>query len=106
MDNKTEYQRDLRSYLIGFTLSLALTGFAFWIMLGTALSSGKTMMIIGVLAIIQLVVQMRFFLHIDRSKQKREDLDLILFSTLVLLIIVLGTVWIMGNLSTRMHMAM
>jgi cytochrome o ubiquinol oxidase operon protein cyoD len=105
LDNKTEYQRDLRSYLTGFTLSLALTGLAFWVMLGTTLGSGKTMMIIGALAIVQLVVQMRFFLHIDRSKQKREDLDLILFSTLVLLIIVLGTVWIMGNLSTRMHMA-
>ncbi|MBL4766835.1 MAG: cytochrome o ubiquinol oxidase subunit IV [Rhodobacteraceae bacterium] len=91
--------------MIGFALSLALTGFAFWIMLGTTLSSGKTMTIIGVLAIVQLIVQMRFFLHIDRSKQKREDLDLILFSTLVLLIIVFGTVWIMGNLSTRMHMA-
>ena len=106
MDNRAKYQRDLRSYLIGFVLSLALTGAAFWVALGTSLSSGKIMSIIGVLGIVQLVIQLRFFLHIDTRKQKREDFDLILFSTLVLLIIVLGTVWIMGNLSFRMHMGM
>lgn len=106
MDNKTKYQRDLRYYLFGFALSLTLTGVAFWVALGTNLSSGKIMAIIGVLGIVQLVAQLRYFLHIDTRKQKREDFDLILFSTLVLLIIVLGTVWIMGNLSIRMHMGM
>ena len=106
MDNKTKYHRDLRYYLFGFVLSLALTGAAFWVALGTNLSSGKIMAIIGVLGIVQLVAQLRYFLHIDTRKQKREDFDLILFSTLVLLIIVLGTVWIMGNLSIRMHMGM
>ncbi len=103
MDNKTKYQRDLRFYLTGFILSLALTGMAFWAALGTTLSSGKIMAVVGVLGIVQLVVQLRYFLHINARKQKREDFDLILFSTLVLLIIVLGTVWIMGNLSIRMH---
>lgn len=106
MDKETEFRRDLRSYLTGFTLSLLLTGAAFWVVLGAGLSTGKTMLGVGMLAIVQLVVQLRYFLHIDRSKQKREDLDLLLFSTLVLLIIVLGTVWIMGNLSARMHMTM
>lgn len=106
MDDNIEYQRDLRSYLTGFVLSLVLTGAAFWLVLGTGFSAGKTMLILGVLGIVQLFVQLRFFLHIDRSKQKREDLDLILFSSLVLLIIVVGTVWIMGNLSIRMHMNM
>ncbi|MBV1927387.1 MAG: cytochrome C oxidase subunit IV family protein [Rhodobacteraceae bacterium] len=92
--------------MFGFALSLTLTGVAFWVALGTNLSSGKIMAIIGVLGIVQLVAQLRYFLHIDTRKQKREDFDLILFSTLVLLIIVLGTVWIMGNLSIRMHMGM
>jgi len=59
-----------------------------------------------VLGFVQLVVQLVYFLHIDRRRSSREDLDLILFSSLVLLIIILGTVWIMGNLADRMHMSM
>ena len=106
MDKKTRYQRDLRYYLIGFALSAALTALAFWVALGSNLSSGKIMAIIGVLGVGQVIVQCRYFLHIDTRKQKREDFDLILFSTLVLFIIVFGTVWIMGNLSLRMHMGM
>jgi len=36
--------------------------------------------------------------------QKREDLQLILFSALLLIIVVGGTVWIMGSLGARMAM--
>ena len=57
---------------------------------------------IGAFALVQLVVHLRFFLHIDLSHQKREDLQLILFSVLLLAIMALGTIWIMGNLATRM----
>jgi cytochrome o ubiquinol oxidase operon protein cyoD len=49
------------------------------------------------------IVHFRFFLHIS-FREKREDLQLILFSTLVLIIMVGGTVWIMGSLALRMAM--
>ncbi|OTP65282.1 Cytochrome O ubiquinol oxidase subunit IV [Caballeronia sordidicola] len=45
----------------------------------------------------------RFFLHISFSHQ-REDLQLILFSALLLGIMVAGTVWIMTSLAQRMGM--
>lgn len=106
MDNQTAYRRDLRTYLVGFALAIVLSGASFWAVLDDGLDAGATLTVIGVLALIQLMVHLRFFLHIDRSKQKREDLDLILFTTLVVLIIVLGTTWILGNLHERMHMQM
>lgn len=106
MDNQAAYRRDLRMYLIGFILAIALTAASFWAVLGGGFAAGTTLTVIGVLALIQLIVHLRFFLHIDRSRQKREDLDLILFTTMVVLIIVVGTVWILGNLQERMHMNM
>lgn len=61
------------------------------------------LVIIGAFALAQMIVHFRFFLHI-RFRQKREDLQLILFSTLVLILMVGGTVWIMGSLALRMAM--
>ena len=49
------------------------------------------------------MVHFRYFLHIDFTRQKREDLQLILFLFLLLVIMTGGTIWIMSNLATRMH---
>ncbi len=106
MDKEAAYHRDLRSYLTGFALAIALTVASFWVALSGGLAAGTTLTVIGILAILQLLVHLRYFLHIDRSRQKREDLDLILFTSLVVLIIVLGTIWVLGNLYDRMHLNM
>ncbi|MEM7168788.1 MAG: cytochrome o ubiquinol oxidase subunit IV [Pseudomonadota bacterium] len=104
MDKNAAYRRDLRLYLIGFALAVVLTVAAFAVALSGAFGAGTTLAIVGILGLVQLVVHLRYFLHIDRSRQKREDLDLVLFTSLVVLIIVLGTVWVLGDLATRMHM--
>jgi hypothetical protein len=50
-----------------------------------------------------IMVHFRFFLHIG-FRQKREDLQLLLFSALLLIIMVTGTLWIMASLAVRMTM--
>ena len=52
-----------------------------------------------------MVVHFRFFLHIG-FREHREDLQLILFSALLLFIMVAGTIWIMASLALRMGMSM
>ncbi|KIC40192.1 cytochrome C oxidase [Ruegeria sp. ANG-R] len=106
MDNKEQYLRDLRTYVYGFLLAVVLTVAAFWAALGSGWAPGTVLSVVGFLGLIQLSVHLRYFLHIDRSRQQREDLDLILFTSLVVLIIVLGTIWVLGNLHERMHMHM
>ena len=105
MDSKHElHRRERRRYLIGYGLSLLLTLAAFGVAHRYGIDNPGTYAKIGVMGLVQLVVQLIYFLHIDRRRSSREDLDLILFSTLVLLIIILGTVWILGDLAVRMHM--
>ena len=58
---------------------------------------------IGDFALVQMLVHFRFFLHIG-FRQKREDLQLLLFSALLLTIVVAGTIWIMASLAQRMAM--
>ena len=93
---------ELGSYLWGLVLALMLTVLAFALVWLERLGRQETLFVIGALALVQVAVHCRFFLHLDLSRQKREDLLLILFSGLLLLIMIGGTIWIMWSLYARM----
>jgi cytochrome o ubiquinol oxidase operon protein cyoD len=97
-----EADRERRSYIVGFLLALLLTAAAFGLAAFRLLSGPASMAAIGTLAVAQIAVQFRFFLHIDLSRQKREDLQLILFTALLVLIMVAGSIWILTSLDQRM----
>lgn len=99
---RSEKSRELRSYLIGFALAVLLTAVAFAAVVMGAWSRATVLWIIAVTAVVQIVVHFRFFLHIDLSKSKSDDLQLILFSFLILAMMVGGTIWILANLHARM----
>ena len=103
MNEELNYSKELRSYLTGFVLALLLTLIPFALVAWGDLPSHVTLTTIAVFGVVQVIVQFRYFLHIDFSRQKREDLQLILFSVLLLTIMGGGTVWIMANLAHRMH---
>lgn len=98
-------RRDLMSYVWGLLLALVLTVVPFAMVQWQVAARTPLLVTIGALALIQVVVHFRFFLHIG-LKRKREDLWLILFSTSLLVIVVFGTIWIMVNLASRMAMPM
>jgi cytochrome o ubiquinol oxidase subunit IV len=99
---RAERSRELRSYLIGFALAVLLTAIAFAAVLLGAWSRVAVLWVIAVAAVAQIIVHFRFFLHIDLSKSKSDDLQLILFSFLILAMMVAGTIWILANLHARM----
>ncbi len=104
MDKRSEmHRRERRRYVVGYGGSLLLTFAMFGVAYRWGIETTGVYLTIGLLGLAQLIFQLVYFLHIDRRRSSREDLDLILFSTLVLLIIILGTVWILGNLAIRMH---
>lgn len=97
-----EAHRERRSYVWGLVLAIILTGTAFGLAVFKVLTGPALFFAIGVLALVQIAVQFRFFLHIDLSRSKREDLQLILFTGLLVLIMVGGSLWIMASLDQRM----
>lgn len=98
-------RRDLRSYVWGLVLALVLTLVPFAMVQWHWAARPTLLVTVGVLALIQVVVHFRFFLHIG-LKRKREDLWLILFSASLLIIMVFGTIWVMVNLHARMALPM
>ncbi len=94
--------RELRSYAVGYGLSLALTTAAFAAVRWPSTGARATFGIVLALGLVQMAVQFRCFLHISLKRSSRHDLQLILFSTLIIALMVSGTLVILFNLRSRM----
>lgn len=88
----------LRSYITGFILSIALTLAAYFMVVEQKFAARSLLFIVGVLAVIQFIVQLVFFLHLGRESKPRLNLTMLLFALLVVVIVVFGSLWIMVNL--------
>ena len=97
-----EYRADLGSYVIGLGLATVLTAIPFAAVAFGHYTARTDFLVIAACAIVQIAAHFRFFLHIDLSRSKRDDLQLILFSTLIVILMVGGTIWILGNEKMRM----
>lgn len=97
----TSERRDLLTYVVGFVLALVLTLVPFALVKWSSVPVRPLLYVIGILALVQILVHFRCFLHIGLRRQ-REDLLLILFSGLLLVIMIGGTIWIMTSLAGRM----
>lgn len=107
-DNSTgtsvaEYRHELHTYAVGYGLALGLTFVPFGLVYWSAVPAHALYLIIGGLAIVQAIVHFRCFLHIDPPRQNMNDLQLILFSSLLLFFMAGGTIWVLANLATRMR---
>ena len=92
----------LRSYLTGFALAVILTVIPFGLVATKALPASLTLAIIAVAAIIQVLVHLRYFLHLDLKSTPRENLLAIAFAAILIVIMVGGSFWIMMDLHHRM----
>ncbi len=92
----------LTSYIVGFISSIALTLAAYYVVVNRAFGKGALIYKIVALAVVQLIVQVVFFLHIGQEKGTRWKLVTFIFAVLVVLIIVIGSLWIMHNLDYNM----
>jgi cytochrome o ubiquinol oxidase operon protein cyoD len=92
------------SYTVGFILSIALTLGAYFVVTSQndagnpAMSYGYIIGAIVVLAIVQLLVQLRYFIHLGQESGPRWNRLMFMFMLLIVFIVVGGTLWIMNNL--------
>jgi cytochrome o ubiquinol oxidase operon protein cyoD len=102
--NPSDSGPDLRSYLTGFSLALVLTAIPFGLVAAGALPRLPMLIVIFIAAIIQVLVHLRYFLHLDLSTTPRENLLAIAFAAVLILIMIGGSLWIMFDLSQRMSL--
>lgn len=91
-----------KSYTTGFTLSIVLTAIAFALVMSGSLPRPAVLFGIIGAALVQILVHLHYFLHLDTSSAARWNVLAILFTLLIMIIFVGGTIWIMVNLNYRM----
>ncbi|MGP1939544.1 MAG: cytochrome o ubiquinol oxidase subunit IV [Arsenophonus sp. ET-DL9-MAG3] len=101
INNKIKHDRK-KTYLIGFILSLILTVIPFLIVMNNTISYYATLWIIISAAIIQILVHLIYFLHMNASLNGNWNLIAFLFTILIISIIVIGSLWIMYHININM----
>jgi cytochrome o ubiquinol oxidase operon protein cyoD len=91
-----------KPYLIGFALALLLTLISFGLVASRALAPASTAASIAVAAAAQIIVHLRFFLHLDFKPKSQENLLALAFAAVVIFIMVGGSLWILFDLNGRM----
>ncbi|MDH0645428.1 cytochrome o ubiquinol oxidase subunit IV [Pseudomonas sp. GD03858] len=92
----------VKSYMIGFVLSIILTAIPFGLVMFPTLPKNLTVLIVVAMAVIQVVVHLVYFLHMDRSKEQRSNVSTFLFTVLVIALLVGLSLWIMFSIHFEM----
>ena len=92
----------LKSYLTGFVLSLLLTAIPFALVMRGTWSSAATLAGIFGAGLVQILVHLHYFLHLDTSSAAHWNVLALIFTLLIMVLFVGGTLWIMSSLNYRM----
>lgn len=97
-----EIAEGVRGYLIGLGLSVLATVVAFLLPGTTLVWQPSIPAALIVLAIAQIGVHIVFFLHITTRPDSLNNVMALAFGVLVVLVLIVGSVWIMSNLNRNM----
>ncbi len=104
-DVATKYgtgRKTLKSYMFGLGFSLLFTFLAFGLVAKHAIATKYIYISLAVLAIFQLIAQVVCFLRLNTTREGKWNTMPFLFTILVILVLVIGSLWIMFNLNYNM----
>lgn len=92
----------VKSYIVGFILSIILTVIPYYLVVHHAMAFDKLVITVMAIAILQLLVQVIYFLHLSFKGEEYGKTLSFIFTLVVVFILVGGTIWIMWSLYERM----
>lgn len=93
----------LRGYITGFLLSVVLTAIPFWLVMNDVLgNSTLTAIVIMAFAAVQIVVHMVYFLHMNSRSEEGWNMLGLIFTIIIVVIVLSGSLWVMYHLNTNM----
>lgn len=92
----------VRGYCIGYGLAAALTLVSFYIAGTTLVWTPSIPVALSVLAVAQMGVHIVFFLHMTSGPDNVNNLMALAFGLLIVLLLVLGSIWIIHHLNHNM----
>ncbi len=92
-----------RSYIIGFVLSVILTAIPFYVVMAEVdISLAWALFIIFGLGAVQIMVHVFYFLHVTVAAEEGWLAMSLLFTVIILVIILAGSIWVMFHLHENM----
>ena len=92
----------VRGYVIGFALSVVLTGIAFALVMSGAVPAGTAVPAALGLGVAQMAVHLVYFLHMDRASSRTWNMAALVFTVVIVAILVGGSLWIMYHMNYNM----
>jgi cytochrome o ubiquinol oxidase operon protein cyoD len=97
----------LKDYAIGFVLSVILTAIPFWLVMAKVFDkSSTTAAVILAFAAVQVVVHMVYFLHMNGKAEGGWSLLATMFTLVLLVIVLAGSIWVMYHMNINMMPSM
>ncbi len=90
-----EAHGSLKSYIIGFLLSLILTAIPLYFVLNDVVEGTAANVVLLGSAVLQFVVQLFYFMHLKEEGKPRYNLMVLILGLFIVMTIVGGSVWIM-----------
>jgi len=100
--NSGESHGSAGGYTAGFILSVLLTAAAFGLVMTGTLTGHSALLAISGLAFVQIIVHLVFFLHMKASQEQKWNVLAFGFTVLTVVIVIIGTLWVMHNVSMNM----
>lgn len=93
----------VKGYVIGFALSVFLTAIPFWLVMGKVIDNANlTAFVILVFAVVQVLVHMFYFLHLNTRSEGGWNMLALIFTLVLLVILIVGSLWVMQHLNANM----
>lgn len=86
----------------GFAFAILLTLAAYLAVVYNVLTGWPLIVIIMALAVAQMAVQLVYFLHLGKDSKSHWKLMLVCVTVFIVCTVVVGSLWIMNNLNSRM----
>ena len=96
------YHATVKGYLTGFVLSVILTAIPFWLVMAKVLPPSTTIPVILGFAGVQVIVHMVYFLHMNTKVEGGWSFLAMLFTVIVVVIMLAGSIWVMYHMNTNM----
>ncbi|PZT93121.1 MULTISPECIES: cytochrome o ubiquinol oxidase subunit IV [Sphingomonas] len=92
-----------KDYVIGFLLSVLLTAIPFALVMTNAFADTRiTAGIVMLCAVVQIVVHMIYFLHMNTKSESGWTLMALIFTVVLVGIVIAGSLWVMYHMNVNM----
>ncbi len=93
----------IKAYVVGFVLSIIFTLIPYYLVVNKSFTGNGLLFTILTFAIIQMIIQITFFLHIGRGPKPNWNLFFFASTVAIILIVVGGSIIIINNLHYNMQ---